>query len=246
MQAADLAGAESGFVELLRLQPAFYPASVGLGYTLLARGKPKEALARFDAAAAQAPRYGPALAGRAEALIAAGDRDAALAAFEAAIAADPEPRRPRPADRRAETRPAPGSHRLGQAGGRCRPSRRGARRVCGRPGPLARHRVPAPGPRPGRTAAQEPPGGRTPPPQGAGAGPCGHRCAHRPRRRARTTGEPGRRPSRPSSARCDRTLRRTQAAPRPTPRTRPDRRPAAGIRRHPAAGAGHPRRPGRA
>jgi len=89
MQTADLVGAESGFVELIRLQPAFYPASVGLGYTLLARGKPKEALARFDAAAAQAPRYGPALAGRAEALIAAGERDAALAAFEAAIAADP-------------------------------------------------------------------------------------------------------------------------------------------------------------
>ena len=89
MQAADLAGAESGFVEVLRLQPAFYPASVGLGYTLLARGKPKEALARFDAAVVRAPRYGPALAGRAEALIAAGDRDAALEAFEAAMAADP-------------------------------------------------------------------------------------------------------------------------------------------------------------
>ncbi len=88
LQTGDLEGAESGFVDVVRLQPAFYPASVGLAYTLLARGKPNEALSRFDAAAAQAPRYGPALAGRAEALIATGDRDAALAAFEAAIAVD--------------------------------------------------------------------------------------------------------------------------------------------------------------
>ncbi|MFO7693445.1 MAG: tetratricopeptide repeat protein [Vicinamibacterales bacterium] len=89
LQAADLEGAESGFGELTRLQPDFYPASVGLGYTLLAQGRPKDALARFDAAAARAPRYGPALAGRAEALLAAGERDAALEAFEAAMAADP-------------------------------------------------------------------------------------------------------------------------------------------------------------
>jgi tetratricopeptide (TPR) repeat protein len=55
---------------------------------LLAQGKPKEALARFDGAAVAAPRYGPALAGRGEALLASGQRDAALGAFEAALAAD--------------------------------------------------------------------------------------------------------------------------------------------------------------
>jgi tetratricopeptide (TPR) repeat protein len=88
MQAGDLRGAEAAFAQLVRQEPAFYPASVGLGYALLAQGKTKEALARFDGAVAQAPRYGPALAGRGEALLAARDRDAAIGAFEAALAAD--------------------------------------------------------------------------------------------------------------------------------------------------------------
>ena len=88
LQAADLKGAEYGFGRLLQQQPAFYPAAVGLGYALLAQGRPKDALSRFDAAAAQAPRYGPALAGRGEALVAAGQREAAVDAFEAALAAD--------------------------------------------------------------------------------------------------------------------------------------------------------------
>jgi len=88
LQAGDLGGAESLFAQLAGQQPAFYPASVGLGYVLLAQGRPKEALVRFDAAAKQAPRYGPALAGLAEALLATGQRDAAIGAFEAALAAD--------------------------------------------------------------------------------------------------------------------------------------------------------------
>ena len=88
LQAGDLRGAESAFAQLVGQEPAFYPAAVGLGYTLLAQGRPKDAAARFDGAVARAPRYGPALAGRGEALLAAGQRDAALAAFEAALAAD--------------------------------------------------------------------------------------------------------------------------------------------------------------
>ena len=88
LQAGDLKGAESAFGQLVQQQPAFYPAAVGLGYALLAQSKPKEALARFDAASRTAPRYGPALAGRGEALLASGQRDAALEAFEAALAAD--------------------------------------------------------------------------------------------------------------------------------------------------------------
>lgn len=88
LQAGDLKGAESAFGQLVQQQPAFYPAAVGLGYALLAQSKPKEALARFDAASRAAPRYGPALAGRGEALLASGQRDAALEAFEAALAAD--------------------------------------------------------------------------------------------------------------------------------------------------------------
>jgi len=88
LQTGDLKGAEAAFAQVVRQQPAFYPAAVGLGYSLLAQGKPKEALVRFEGAARTAPRYGPALAGRAEALLASGQRDAALDAFEAALAAD--------------------------------------------------------------------------------------------------------------------------------------------------------------
>ena len=88
LQGGDLKGAEAAFGQLVRQQPAFYPGAVGLGYALLAQGKPKDALARFDGAARTAPRYGPALAGRGEALLASGQRDAALEAFVAALAAD--------------------------------------------------------------------------------------------------------------------------------------------------------------
>ena len=41
LQAGDLTGAGSGFAQLVQQQPAFYPAAVGLGYVLLAQGKPK-------------------------------------------------------------------------------------------------------------------------------------------------------------------------------------------------------------
>jgi tetratricopeptide (TPR) repeat protein len=88
LQSGNAKGAESAFAQLVKLQPAFYPAAVGLGYAMLAEGRAKDAIARFDAAVGQAPRYGPALAGRGEALLAAGQRDAAIAAFEAALAAD--------------------------------------------------------------------------------------------------------------------------------------------------------------
>jgi tetratricopeptide (TPR) repeat protein len=88
LQTGDLRGAEAAFGQLIAQQPVFYPAAVGLGYALLAQGKPKEAMLRFDAASKQAPRYGPALAGRAEALLVTGQRDAAIGAFEAAFAAD--------------------------------------------------------------------------------------------------------------------------------------------------------------
>ena len=88
LQAGDLRGAEAALAPLAGQQPAFYPAAVGLGYTLLAQNRPKEALLHFDAAVKQAPRYGPALAGRGEALLAAEQRDAAVEAFERALAVD--------------------------------------------------------------------------------------------------------------------------------------------------------------
>ena len=88
LQLGELGAAENEFAAVLKQSPAFFPAAAGWGYVLVAGGKPKDALVRFDQALRQAPRYAPALAGRAEALLAAGDRDQALAAFEAALAAD--------------------------------------------------------------------------------------------------------------------------------------------------------------
>ncbi len=88
LQSGDLGGADAVLGQLVRQQADFYPAAVGLGYVALAQGRPKDALARFDAVMARTARYGPALAGRGEALLAAGQRDTALEAFEAALAAD--------------------------------------------------------------------------------------------------------------------------------------------------------------
>jgi tetratricopeptide (TPR) repeat protein len=88
LQLGDLRAAESEFAAVVKQRPAFFPASVGWGYVLVAAGKPKDALIRFDQAVQQAPRYAPALAGRAEALLAAGQRVEALAGFEAALAVD--------------------------------------------------------------------------------------------------------------------------------------------------------------
>ena len=88
LQIGDLRTADRELAELLGKAPAFYPGAVALGYVLVAEGKPKEALSRFDQATRLAPTYAPALAGRGEALLAAGQRDEALLSFEAALAAD--------------------------------------------------------------------------------------------------------------------------------------------------------------
>jgi tetratricopeptide (TPR) repeat protein len=88
LQLGDLRAAEREFAAVVKQSPSFYPASVGWGYVLLANGKPKDALVRFEQAVRQAPRYAPALAGRAEANLAAGLREEALAGFEAALAVD--------------------------------------------------------------------------------------------------------------------------------------------------------------
>jgi tetratricopeptide (TPR) repeat protein len=88
LQLGDLRTAENEFAAVLKQSPTFFPAAVGWGYVLVAGGKPKDALVRFEQAVRQAPRYAPALAGRAEALLAAGQREQALAGFEAALAVD--------------------------------------------------------------------------------------------------------------------------------------------------------------
>jgi tetratricopeptide (TPR) repeat protein len=89
LQAGDIRGASREFLDIARRMPSFYPSAVGLGYALVADGKPKDAMARFDQAIGLAPAYAPALAGRGDALLATGQRDAALASFEAALAAEP-------------------------------------------------------------------------------------------------------------------------------------------------------------
>ncbi len=88
LQAGDLHAAERDFGDLLRKEPAFYPAQVGLGDVDLARAAYGEALARFESVLASAPAYAPALAGKGEALLGAGRSEDALQAFQAALAAD--------------------------------------------------------------------------------------------------------------------------------------------------------------
>ena len=89
LQAGDLRTAEREFKGILRRSPHFAPAASGLGYLLLARRQPGEALDQFSGALKQAPAYAPALAGRAQALLALGRDAEALGSLEAAAAADP-------------------------------------------------------------------------------------------------------------------------------------------------------------
>ena len=241
LQAGDLKGAESAFGQLVQQQPAFYPAAVGLGYALLAQSKPKEALARFDAASRTAPRYGPALAGRGEALLASGQRDAALEAFEAALAADAalgDLHRRIDALKldRFQDRVAAATRASGR-----RPLRRGARGLRGGDCALAGHRVPLSRPRPGRGAPEEPARSRTEPPEGDRAGPGRQQGAHEPGRRARRAGQHRRGHRRPRTRLRARAVRRPETAPRPASRAGPNERSAAGVRRHPAPAAGHAR-----
>jgi tetratricopeptide (TPR) repeat protein len=88
LQAGDVRGASREFQAIVQRTPEFYPAAAGLGFSMIADGKPKDGLSRFESALRIAPSYAPALAGRGEALLAAGQRDAALASFEAALGAD--------------------------------------------------------------------------------------------------------------------------------------------------------------
>ena len=89
LQAGDLGRAEDRFGALLEADDAFFPASAGLGWVLVAQGRAADALGYFEAALARAAGYVPALVGRGEALLRTDAIGAALASFEAALAADP-------------------------------------------------------------------------------------------------------------------------------------------------------------
>ena len=89
LQAGDLGRAEDRFGALLEEDDAFFPASVGLGWVLVAQGRAADAIGYFEAGLDRAAGYVPALIGRGEALLRTDAIGLALASFEAALAADP-------------------------------------------------------------------------------------------------------------------------------------------------------------
>jgi tetratricopeptide (TPR) repeat protein len=90
LQAGDLRGAQRDFNELLKQQPAFYPAETGLGYAALADRQFKAAVTRFTAAVGRNDRYLPAWLGLSEAEIGMNNDAGAIAALERIVAIDPK------------------------------------------------------------------------------------------------------------------------------------------------------------
>lgn len=88
LQSGDAKSAERAFTDVLKKQPAFFPAAVGLAYVDLTRDAEDRALERFEAALAAAPDYLPALLGRANTLMLLQRPVDALSAYEAVLAVD--------------------------------------------------------------------------------------------------------------------------------------------------------------
>jgi tetratricopeptide (TPR) repeat protein len=89
-QAGDSRGASRVFSQLIKKQPAFYPARAAQGFVQLAAGQYKNANARFAEAIAANDQYLPAWIGQADALLGL-RRDAdAIAAMERVLAIDPK------------------------------------------------------------------------------------------------------------------------------------------------------------
>ena len=89
-QAGDLGRAETGFADILKRSPNFYPSETALGYVELARKNFEAAAARFDHVLQSSAGYVAALVGRGEAMLALAREPDALAAFELAVKADPQ------------------------------------------------------------------------------------------------------------------------------------------------------------
>jgi len=83
LQAGDLRGAQRDFAELVKREPAFYPAETGLGYVALADRQYKTAVTRFTAAVGRNDRYLPAWQGLSEAEIGLNNDAGAIAARSA-------------------------------------------------------------------------------------------------------------------------------------------------------------------
>jgi tetratricopeptide (TPR) repeat protein len=88
-QSGDLSRAESGFLDVLKRSPEFYPAETALGYLELARKNLEAAAQRFDHVLERNAGYVAALVGRGEAMLALTREAEALASFEAALKLDP-------------------------------------------------------------------------------------------------------------------------------------------------------------
>ncbi|MEZ5817543.1 MAG: tetratricopeptide repeat protein [Hyphomicrobiaceae bacterium] len=84
-----LTAAEAGYREALKTNPSYALAHIGLGHTLVALGKPAEAVSHFDRALAVSANDAGALLGRGTALAASGDLDGAIRSFDAALKIDP-------------------------------------------------------------------------------------------------------------------------------------------------------------
>ncbi len=83
-----LAQAESSYREALKVNPSYALAQIGLGHTLIALGRPAEAIANFDRALAIADNDPDTHIGKAGALAATGNRDAAIRSLDAALRLD--------------------------------------------------------------------------------------------------------------------------------------------------------------
>src|SRR5215469_9119750 len=76
LQAGDTKAADRDFGSILKIDPGFYPAEAGLGYSAFARKDSQAAVAHFDKALTANASYAPALAGKGDALLALGKNDA--------------------------------------------------------------------------------------------------------------------------------------------------------------------------
>jgi len=81
--------AETAYRAALRINPSYGLAHVGLGHTLIALGKPAEAVGHFDSALATSDTDTGAHVGKGMALAASGDLDGAIRSFDAALRINP-------------------------------------------------------------------------------------------------------------------------------------------------------------
>lgn len=89
LQSGDLARASREFADLLRREPAFYPAAAGLGYLASIDRRYDEAARRFDAVIAAERTYLPALLGRMDVALLRREDLVALATSELILAVAP-------------------------------------------------------------------------------------------------------------------------------------------------------------